>query len=219
MLVLKVCLSEWKNESRDQRELSVCRELGADIKVVAKGKTEDYGKVESVNGFEVHRLSSRPVNGLPKALNRVLSIFMWAKYVRALKPDIISGHDLSGLAIGWISTFFCRVKPKLVYDSHEFEIGRNVKRNRIQIKFITVVERYLIKKSKFMIVVNDSIADEVTRIHRLDQRPVVVRNIPNQWNVDPAVCDKVRSHFMSEFGIGGGGFPDVSRSNCTGQRN
>lgn len=219
MLVLKICINEWVNESRDQRELTVCRELGADIKVVAKGKSDDYGTVDIVNGFEVHRLSSRPVRNFPNSLNRVLSIFIWAKYVRTLRPDIISGHDISGLAIGWLSTFFCKVKPKLVYDSHEFEIGRNVKRNCVQIKFITIAERYLIKKSKFMIVVNDSIADEVTRIHKLKQRPVVVRNIPSKWNVDRVECDKIRSCFMDEFKIRGGVSPNVSWSSRARQRN
>lgn len=56
MLVLKICISEWKNASRDQRELLACRELGADVKVVAKGG--GYGRdvsIDYVAGFVVLR--------------------------------------------------------------------------------------------------------------------------------------------------------------------
>ena len=35
-------------------------------------------------------------------------------------------------------------------------------------------------------MVNDSIADEVQRIHGLRERPVVV-DIPNYWNIDESV--------------------------------
>ncbi|RKM57890.1 glycosyltransferase [Butyrivibrio sp. CB08] len=200
-LVVKVCINEWENESRDKKELSVCRELGAKIEVVAKGDIGDYGRVENVDGYEVHRLSSRPVKFLPSSLNRIISVFTWARYVHLLQADIISGHDIIGLTIAWISNWFSKEnnKAKLVYDSHEFEIGRNVKRNRLQKWIITKLERLLISKSAFMIVVNDSIADEVVKIHRLKKRPVVVRNIPPRWTVNEEECRYVRSKFLSDF--------------------
>lgn len=42
--VVKICCSEWNNESRDKRELSICRELGMGIFVVAKGSYGDKFK-------------------------------------------------------------------------------------------------------------------------------------------------------------------------------
>lgn len=48
----------------------------------------------------------------------------------------------------------------------------------------------------FSIMVNDSIADEVQRIHRLKDRPVVARNVPSYWELDPAETARVRSAFF-----------------------
>lgn len=205
MLVLKICISEWKNASRDQRELSVCRELGADVKVLAKGSGRGRGvSVDHVAGFEVYRLSARPFNYLPISLNRILSVLMWAAYVRKMRPDIISGHDLGGLTIGWLSTFFLKQskRPKLVYDSHEFEAGRSASRSRLQTKMIVYWERFMIKRSVFMIVVNESIADEVVKLHRLQERPVVVRNIPPKWDVDQKVCAEIRAQMLKKLSGG-----------------
>lgn len=207
VVVLKICLNEWKNASRDKKELSACRELGGDVKVIAKGNhAMDYGQIEDVDGFKVYRMTTRPWNHVPVSVNRIISIFVWAKYARRMKPDIISGHDLGGLVIGWLSTLFLRAdnKPKLVYDSHEFELGRNAKRNKARIFIIALLERFMIKRSSFMIVVNDSIADEVTRIHRLKKRPVVVRNIPSRWTIDEEICADTRQQLLQTFNVENG---------------
>ena len=47
--------------------------------------------------------------------------------IRKLNPEIISGHDLTAYLIGYFSTRFVSNPPKLIYDAHEFEIGRNIK--------------------------------------------------------------------------------------------
>lgn len=224
MKVLKVCIGEWKNASRDKRELTVCRELGAITEVVAKGASHDWGRVDKVDGFTVYRLSTRLFPWLPTSINRAISIFTWAHYVRGIRADIISGHDIEGLTISWLSTLFQRRRnrPALVYDSHEFELGRNVKRNRVQWFFVKYWERFLIKRSAFMIVVNDSIADEVTRIHHLKKRPVVARNTPNRWTVDEKVCAEKRREILATFnaaGEGGGVPPDVSWHDGERKRN
>lgn len=204
MILLKISINDWTNASHDQRELSVCRDLGMDVKVLAKGKKGDKGRIDYIDGFEVHRMTSRPLRRVPISVNRMVSIFTWAKYARSLHPDIISGHDLSGLVIGWIAGVFTRKdkRPRFVYDSHEFEIGRNAKRNRMQIFLIKHLERFMIKKSEFTIVVNDSIADELVKVHKLKKRPVVVRNTPNLWQVDSEVCKSVRKDILAKLGGG-----------------
>ena len=202
-LVLKIAPSEWKNESRDKRELSVVRELGAEVLVLAKG--DKSGVIEEIEGFPIYRMSTRPLGKyVPIAINRIVSIFTWAYQARKISPQIISGHDIGGLTIGWLSSFFLKQedKPKLVYDSHEFEAGRNAKRNRLQRKLIIYWERFMIKRSAFMIVVNDSIADEVVKLHKLKERPVVVRNIPPRWDVDPKACAEVREQLLKELSGG-----------------
>lgn len=202
MTVLKIDCSEWNNESRDKRELSVCQELGIKTFVMAKGKPGDKYKHDLVSGIDVLRFSTQPLgNKIYKGLNQFISLFMWAHYARKLKPDIISGHDISGLTIGWISNWFRAEKAKLVYDSHEFEIGRNANRSKLQTWVITHLERLLIKKCAFSIMVNDMIADEVQKIHKLDKHPVVVRSTPNFWTVDDAVTQIIHMKYCDALNI------------------
>lgn len=212
MKILKICTSTWENASRDQRELSVCRELGAETIILAKGNAKDRGRADTVNGFHVLRYTTRPYTHIPVPVNRLLSIFKWAKYASTLQADIISGHDIGGWTIGWLSQFYNRKKtPVFVYDSHEFELGRNAKRNKLQIAAIKFWERKVIRDSAFTIVVNDSIADELVKIYGLKERPVVVRNIPNKWMIDPDVCKETRKELEKMFG--GGVHHDLSWSN------
>ena len=197
MKVLKICIGTWENASHDKRELSVCRELGADVEVLAK---EDESHQEGfVEGFYVFRLSARPLKHVPVAVNRVVSIFTWASYVRKRKDvDILSCHDLPALVIGYLSNFFKKKKAKLVYDSHEYELGRK-KRNSIQKWWIRVLEWFLIKKCSLVFMVSDCIADEVQRIHHLKTRPYVIRNIPAKWELDSRKSAEIRKSFFEKL--------------------
>ncbi|MBQ3146660.1 MAG: glycosyltransferase [Oscillospiraceae bacterium] len=199
MKVLKVCISTWQNENRDKRELSVIQELGHEVEVIAKGDVS--GLVEDVDGFRVTRLSSRPLgNKIPASINRVLSLFTWARYIRKRKDiDAISGHDYLALTIGYLSNIFKRKKAKLVYDSHEFELGRNQKRSKPVHWFVCHWERFLMKRCAFSIMVNDAIADEVQRIHKLKNRPVVARNIPAYWELDQEKITQTRKAILSQL--------------------
>lgn len=200
-LVLKIVLSAWVNESRDKRELSAVKEMGADVLVLAKG--EKSGITELVDGFDVYRMSTRPLgNKVPKSISRFISIFTWAYRARKLSPQVISGHDLPALLIGYLSVIFTPKgkRPKLVYDAHEFEIGRNTKRSRSALWMVLLLERFLIHRCAFSIMVNDSIADEMKRIHKLKYRPVVVRSMPENWKLDDKVCKEVRQELFQYFG-------------------
>lgn len=197
-LVLKIVPSIWENASRDKRELRVVKELGAEVIVLAKG--DSTGVVEQVDGFDVYRMSTCPLGArVPKAVNRIISLFTWAWHVRKIAPQIISGHDLIALFIGYFSTILQseRRRPKLIYDSHEFELGRNAKRNKLQNLVITYLERFLIKRCEFAIMVNDSIADEVQNVHKLEKRPIVVRNIPEYWEINLTVCEEMRYELLN----------------------
>ncbi|MDE6887965.1 MAG: glycosyltransferase, partial [Eubacterium sp.] len=205
-LVLKIALSVWKNASRDKRELGVVKELGADVLVMAKG--EKSGILEQVDGFDVYRMSTRPLGEhMPVVINRIVSVFTWVRQIRKISPQVISGHDLPGLFIGYLYSVSVskKRKPKLVYDSHEFELGRNANRSRAVSLAILHLERFLIKRCAFSIMVNDSIADEVQRIHRLKRRPIVVRSIPENWTIDDKVCQETREKLLNTAGKSGGG--------------
>ena len=195
---LKIRAGEWKNESRDKREISVCKELGMDVFVLAK---EDDSCEDYIDDLRVYRASSRPWRHMPNSINRLVSLLTWAKQARNLKPDIISGHDLPGLAIGYLSTLFLKRgnKPQLVYDSHEFELGRNADRTKLSIFFIKLLEGYLMRRCAFSIMVNDEIANVVQGIHHLTERPVVARNTPFYWEIDKDVTNAVHHDFCEEL--------------------
>ena len=200
-LVLKICGSTWENDSQDKRELSVYRELGNEVCVLAKGNSEDKGRADVVDGFSVYRMSTRPLgNYVPKSVNRFISLFTWALYAKNLKPDIISGHDLlPGLTISWMVTIFSCKKPILIYDSHEFELGRTAKRSRLQVALIKWWEKLIMDKCAYMIVVNESIRNEIIRIQNPKTKLIVVRNIPAKWNVDENVCATIRRKIFDEL--------------------
>lgn len=198
MKILKICGSSWANASRDKRELSVYQELGGEVTVLAKGDVKDYGRIDYVDGFRVIRYTTRPFGEyVPNTINRFFSLFIWTRAVRKLNPDVISGHDLlPALTIAWMATLFKKKKPRLIYDSHEFELGRNVKRGAIKKLIIKYWESFLIKRCAFTIMVNDSIADEVQRIHKLKTRPVVIRNTPRYWEFREAECLSTREQLL-----------------------
>ncbi|WP_295586066.1 glycosyltransferase [uncultured Subdoligranulum sp.] len=201
--LLKMCVNEWDSASRDKRELAVCRELGMRTLVMARGENEDYGRPDKVDEFDVLRYTTRPLGGkVPVVVNRIISAFQWAYAARKMHPDIISGHDIIALGIAWISTWFQgQNKPSLVYDAHEFELGRYTggARKQIVTVFIKRAEKFLMKRCAFSIVVNDSIANALQQVHHLEQRPVVVRSTPTLWVRDEDAISRNRRAMLAEM--------------------
>ena len=133
-LLLKICNNSWETASRDRRELSACRELGARILVMAKGEPSDRGRKGTDGENTVLYYGTRPLGpSAPKMLNRLAATVIWANTARKMKADVISGHNLPGLAIGWMSNWFVPKKKRalLVYDAHEYEAGRIAGRSKL----------------------------------------------------------------------------------------
>ncbi len=189
-LFIKIIASTFQHATRDKKEMAVAAELGCQVMVVAKGAKNHN---EQVEGWDVHFRTTRPLGELGRmnGINRWITIWKWARYVRKLKGDVISCHDILALTIGWVSTWFLPVssKPLLIYDSHEFELGRNTsgKRGLFKKKILTILEKFLIGKSAITMMVNDSIAQDVQEIYRLEEKPLVVRNIPPYWHINHEV--------------------------------
>ena len=198
-LFLKICPGGFARESRDKRELSVARDLGMATLVMAKGQRDGTTFSE---GWEVLELSTRSLGtaSFLVHLNRLASLAVWTQQARRLRPLIISGHDLLGLLIAWLSTWFVPKgrRPLLVYDSHEFAIGQVSGWRRWLIRHL---ESFLMRRCVFSIMVNDAIAERVQHIHGLAEKPVVVRNIPPLWVVDEQKCALRRADFCRELGV------------------
>lgn len=200
-LVLKVCANNWINSSRDLRELSVYKEIGYDIAVLAKCDTMSKFHYEIIDGIKVFRCSTKPFGSkVPKFINKLVSFFNYIKCIIQINPNVISAHDLfPALLVSWLSTLFIKHKVVLIYDSHEFELERNVKRNVLVKYLIKILEGFLITKCKLIIVVNESIANMMFSIYKLKEKPLVVRNIPFYWHIDYDKCLKKRIEFINSF--------------------
>lgn len=194
---VKLVPIDFINEARDYRELQAVCEIGdINIIVVAKG---DKNNIIKQKFYDLHTLTTRPLKFVPVKVNRIISFFLWVRYIRNLKADIISCHDILALAIAYISSLFLYRKPKLVYDSHEFEFGRNSKRCKFMSFCVVVAERFLINQCVFSIMVNDTIADAVQKLHKLKARPLVVRNMQDYIEVDESIVKQSREKFNTLF--------------------
>lgn len=198
MRVIKIIPNTFENESRDLREISTLKSIGCEVIVVAKETDIPFD-----HGIPTIRLSSRPLQKYisNSVINRFASLVLWSFRIRRLKADILSCHDIICLFIGWLSTLFMIRKPMLVYDSHEFEYARNVNRSSTERMLIKYFERFLIKKCTFSIMVNQIIAEEVQKLHGLKDLPVIVRNIPNSWDLDFDYIKNHKKEIKEKYGI------------------
>lgn len=199
---IKYMLVPFDNASRNKRELSVVKDFGCEIIVCATGDKESIKKKD---GYVVYQRANRlSKNSFVRKIQIIYNwVFKEPRYLKQKKGNYISCHDLIALFIGWRSTWFIpsKKKPKLIYDSHEFEIARNRERSRLATFIIPRLEKFLMKKCAFSMMVNDSIANEVLKIHKLKERPVVVRNIPNYWNIDQTLCKKRREEICERLEV------------------
>ena len=201
MRFLKILGSDFMNESRDEREIEVVRSLGFEICVLGR-KTEN----NRLFSLPVEKAVWKDVNPLSPvikstALNRLFCQIPWALEARRMKADVISCHDIAYLFIGWLSTLGMRKKPMLVYDSHEFECERVDHRSGFLRFLIKHMERFLMRRCAFSIMVNDSIADAVQELHSLKERPIVVRNIPENWKLDSDAIAENRRMFLQKYNL------------------
>lgn len=199
MRLVKIVPNDFRNASRDVRELEVAQRAGYAVAVVCK-LNPALPSQSSTSSFPLHPLTTRPVAWLPAGVNRLLSLFTWAKEVRGLHPDVISCHDIDCLLIGWISLWRCQRRPRLIYDSHEYEYGRNTRRSALARECVRLEERFLMRQCAHTLVVNLSIAKMLRNLHHLRQRPVVVRNMPHRWELDQEAIAQQRSRLIASKG-------------------
>ena len=201
MRYAKFLLNDFAKESRDKREVATVRNLGWDVTVLSPVRCAEIG-----DGVSFLPLKSTNVAFQQSWINRKFIVLKnWKNYITEIREqqfDIISCHDLTALLLGYVSAKGCKKVPKLVYDAHEFEIGRATggRRGRLGVWWVTHLERFLMRRCAFSIAVNDSIADEMVRVHRLSERPVVVRSTPYLWERDEAAVRAARESFCSELG-------------------
>lgn len=147
---------------------------------------------EVVNGIKVNRYGFYINTNKPKK-NKILGNSLWIlsalklynyfkfifqTYIKHNKnTDIVHCHDLNTLPIGVLFKIFSWGRIKIVYDAHEHEteVGFSV----IGLKKILyqITERICIKFANKVITVSDSIADEYSKLYKIE-KPTVLFNTP-----------------------------------------
>ena len=204
VFLLKITVTDFEHASRDKREISVVRELGYDVEVIAKSNN-GISKIGEQDDYKVHYLSTRLLGDSKHLvkLNRLISIFYWSNYVRKLNATCISGHNLEAAIIGWLSNRFKKNKAALVYDPHEYTLETKEKSrlSKLYRLFVFILEKFIINKSEFTITVNDSIAEALMRDYNLPQKPLVVRNVANYWHIDPLISSQIREKICDNINM------------------
>lgn len=191
------------NASRNLRELSVARECGMET-IIFSNDTQNNDEKNDVtlpnimlhDGTVALNASMSRVKRYCLIIRNYLSV--WLKTFR-LPYGVWSCHDLQSLRIAWIMTRFRKKKPILIYDSHEFEIGRNVTRSKRKLKSVMMWEKFLINKSAFTIVVNETIANQLCFEYKLDKSPIVIRSTPLLWTINDNESKDIRRELLESF--------------------
>lgn len=112
---------------------------------------------------------------LPAALGH-----FWRHTVSATvtwNPDIVHANDGNTLAPAM--AIAQRTGARIVYDSHELWLHRNVSRNRVVAPLVEAgIERAGIRRASGVVTVSPSIAAWLQERYRLAETPTLVRNVP-----------------------------------------
>ena len=207
MLYLKIVPIEFKNESRDKRELSVVKELGYETLVVDTPKhVEDFWEI--IDGHRVYHISTRRYGESVRmrVVNRGRAYWQFIRKTIEINADVISGHDYLMTFAAYIANCCKRYKAKLIYDSHEFELYQNPDRSKLTLWVLKLLEGFLIRRVDIAMMVGDKIADEVQEIYNLQTRPTVIRNIPPYWHLEPEKSAVIRKEFLKSLMLSDSGF-------------
>lgn len=201
---LKVVMHEWKNESRDTRELYAARELGYRIVVVAA--TKKLHTVSKINkdGFEIIQIPTRRFGSkrFTRILSKINAVRLFIQEVKKANPRIISGHNFDGWLIGYMA---CGSAGTYIYDSHEFELEQTNSKSILEYHIVKRLEHFVVRHSAINIMVSDSIADAVQKIHGITKKPLVIRNIPEKSEDFLIGRNNYRKEFYNHLSIDGTG--------------
>ena len=202
----KFLLGDISSASRDKREISVLLESGYEVFVLCSGYDGNDAIINQCTVIKYQK-SKYLCRTTPKAFRVFIVLKQYSALIRELKrlnADVTSCHGITALCLGYISKLLTlgNKKTLLVYDSHELETGRNSKRGRAKEYYIQKLEKFLIKKCAFSIMVNDSIANEVQKIHNLKDKPFVVRSTPEFWEVNDGTCQERRKELCKALNVG-----------------
>lgn len=207
-IYLKIVLGDWRNASRDRRELRVARGLGYEPLVIASSHAGKDVYRDLVEDFNVIRIPTRKYGDgkIRKCLGYIHGFRTFVSEAQKVDAAVMSGHNYSGFMIGYLSQRHKKIKAKTIYDSHEFELQQSNNRSKLALFVVKKIEAFVLNRADINMMVTDSIADEVQKIYSLKKRPLVVRNIPAMSVVHEEIVVKNRREFLDNLNIPEDGF-------------
>jgi glycosyltransferase involved in cell wall biosynthesis len=172
-----------EHDSRVRREARALLRAGHEV-VVLHAPRQPEGLGEELDGFGLRSVGPPAwTRWLGSVFYRSLLLLGFVRELRRLRPAAVHAHDVAMLAPGWLGARLTRAR--LVYDSHEFAVGVPY-RERLWAWLVSSLERVLIGRADAVITVSDGIAKRLRERYRLAERPIVVRNVPDPGETDPA---------------------------------
>ena len=207
MKYVKYLYASIDNQSRDKREIEVALDMGWDVVVFTSSYEDKENEVLRRCKVIIHEKEKAYMKIkfalLRKSITACLMFFRCLGVARQ-RADVISGHDIKGLKMAYYARLLSlKSSTKLVYDAHEFELGRLGHRSDAQMNKIRKLEYKLIKKSSLSIMVNNTIKEATLKEYELDEdTPVaVIRNIPSKWEVSKEVIAEKRKEITNALGV------------------
>ena len=191
----------------DQRVYKEARSLtdrGFEVEILCWDRQDDYSLKTQIYSPNICVKRFGPSSKYGTGLKQVLPFIGFMKRIRKYLNDVdfdyLYCHDFDGLVAAKLFNF---TKSKLIYDSHEYELERSTGRKSSKLRRVMVyhLEKFLIKKAALVIMVNDSIAEEVQTIYKLKEKPLVIRNMPEKWSLDQEVTQDVRKQLRKELNV------------------
>lgn len=148
----------FKPDLRVKKEIETITKMGFYIDLICWDQDSDLENFEDLRSYSIHRIKLKVEKqiGVKKLLYLYKFFTELKKYLSKNKTnyDYVYVHDFLMLPIGVY--FKSKLKNKLVYDAHEiYHLMEWEKYPFVLGYFIYAVERYLIKKADFFIVVSE----------------------------------------------------------------
>ncbi len=195
MKISMIVLNPFTHDARVMREAFTLVEHGHQVTVNALWE-RGLSFEEQVRGIHVRRIRLRTREGVHVPLAAWVELVpKFTAAVRLQQPDVCHAHDLNGLIPGYFASRL--TGARLVYDAHEFEIGRTAERSSSTVPRRWAwqkIEGALIRRSQASLTVSASIAKELSRMYGV-QPPKIVMNCPELIDLPPA------GRLRSELGI------------------
>lgn len=147
--------------------------------------------------------TSQPGTGIRQIKQYIKYVFSIKSHLKKNTYEYIHCHDFDGLLAGYLSTLLMIKKQpsKIIYDAHEFELGRNTSRmrNPFALRIIKFIEGQLIKKVTSFIFVSQGQKDLMNKTYKLKQSAEIIRNIPPMWDLNEEKVQKNRKYILKQF--------------------